>query len=110
MRIFKILILLIVMISSISFAMLVLFLNIHIAFKVLLEFLSFFISVASFTLISEVNKAYLKTLSVEEKEKSINVKEPIIKDKKRSPRCPKCYKPYDGNICFYCGYSKENND
>lgn len=109
-RIIKIVILLIVMILSISFGMIVLFFDIHIAFKVLLVFLSFFLSIASFTFISEINKEYLKTVSVVKKDEPIKVKEVITKDKKRSLRCPRCYKPYDGDICFYCGYSKENNN
>ena len=22
--------------------------------------------------------------------------------------CPKCYKPFDGEVCFYCGFEKNS--
>jgi hypothetical protein len=38
----------------------------------------------------------------------------IIKPVNNKIRCPKCYNPYDGDICFVCGYTnaadkKQNN-
>ena len=46
------------------------------------------------------------------------VKEEVIEEKEEVQsnyahehiRCPKCHKPFDGNICFYCGFTSVNKE
>ena len=62
------------------------------------------LSILLFVLMKRVNK---KLVYIEKKE-TLEITDTVdtVTNKKR---CPKCYNLYDGQICFVCGYEKENN-
>ena len=78
----------------------------HIAFKIIIFILATVLSIVEFLTIENVNKKYFSK-RCEKNEDSDN------KFSKKEnqyfighSKCPKCYHPYDGIICFHCGYKK----
>ena len=61
--------------------------------------LTFFI----FVLMKYINKKliYIEKEVTEEKNVTTNTKTKIL--------CPKWHNPYDGEVCFVCGYERKNN-
>lgn len=87
------------MIITITFLVVVIFIfNWHIAVKIIVSILLVILSVIEF-IFANVKR---------EKE---TIKEETIEINKNyeigNKRCPKCYKPFDGNICFNCGFKRK---
>ena len=70
--------------------------------KILVCIAAILLSIYIFITIKKLNKQLVYI----EKE---TMCEPDIKPANNKVRCPKCYNLYDGEICFVCGYTKNNN-
>lgn len=71
-------------------------------FKVLISVITLGVTFFIFVLMRKLNKSLVYI------EKEV-IKEPQVEQTKvKKLYCPKCYKPYDGIVCFACGYQKEN--
>ena len=86
-------------------------LEIHPVVKILVILVAVAISLFAFIKISKMNK---KLISETQKQEVIEEKEEVQSNYAHEHiRCPKCHKPFDGNVCFYCGFtssSKEKNE
>jgi hypothetical protein len=83
--------------------------NIHWGIKVGVILVAIVASIYLFMLISKTNKKLIYT----EKEETVKKEEHESNYAYEHIRCPKCHKPFDGNVCFYCGFqtaSKENEE
>jgi predicted membrane protein len=99
---FLILLLLAFMASLIILSVFILVIDIFWLLKILVCITTILLSIYIFITIKKLNKQLVyieKEIICEKDVKPINNK----------IRCPKCYNLYDGEICFVCGYEKNNN-
>jgi hypothetical protein len=64
------------------------------------------LSIVAFRTINLINKKYIKELLNDEKDELVD--SPKLEFSNKHILCPKCKKPYDGIVCFHCGYEKSN--
>ena len=97
-----ILLLLVFMASLIILSVFLIVIDIFWLLKILVFIVAVLLSVCIFISIKKLNKQLVYI------EKEV-IDEPIIKPVNNKIRCPKCYNPYDGDICFVCGYTNAAN-
>ena len=97
--------LLLLMAVIVFIAILLLVLNIHWSIKLLVFITSVVATYYIFIVINKLNKqlVYIEKEVVEAEEKK------VVETNKKKILCPKCYHPYDGEICFICGFNRNEN-
>ena len=100
-----ILLLLLTMVVSIFLCVLIVVVDIFWLIKICVVLATISFTIYIFMLIKKVNKRLVYIPKDEEK----NIEEKVENESiKKRILCPKCYHPYDGEICFVCGYKKNN--
>ena len=86
-------------------AILLLVLKVHWSIKLVVFIASIVVTYYIFIVINKLNKqlVYIKKDVVEVEEKK------VVETNKKKILCPKCYHPYDGEICFVCGFNRNEN-
>ena len=105
-RIFYLILLFLLMALSIIASVLLCFSNVDVVLKIVGATSGFLLSVAAFKMMNVINKKYLKDLLSNEKDELVD--SPKLEFSNKHILCPKCKKPYDGILCFHCGYEKNN--
>ena len=98
--------LLLLMIATIALCVYLWTTTIGIVFKIIASTLTVVITIIIFKTITNINNKFINTLKESNDELVPEVKE---ETPKKLILCPKCYKAYDGEICFHCGYIKNVN-
>ena len=99
---------LILMVLAIVGGTVVSVLEIHFVIKIVVIIVAVAISLFAFIKTSKMNK---KLIAETKQEEVIEEKEEVQSNYAHEHiRCPKCHKPFDGNICFYCGFTSVNKE
>lgn len=105
-RIFYLILLFLLMVLSIISSVFLCFSSVDIVIKIVGATAGVLLSIVSFRKINIINKKYIKELLNNEKDESVESIQ--LEFSNKHILCPKCKKPYDGIICFHCGYEKNN--
>ena len=98
--------LLIAMMLTIFTTVLIVSLDVFWLIKLVVVVLAIILTALIFIVMKNLNK---KLVYIEKE--NTTVEEKIVKEPNRIKHiCPKCYKPYDGEECFACGYVKNENN
>ena len=97
--------LLVLMAAIVFVSSLLLALNIHWSIKISTFLSIVIISYVIFLLINKLNKQLVYI----EKEEVVVEEKTVVETNKKKILCPKCYHPYDGDICFVCGFQRNEN-
>ena len=97
--------LLLLMATIVIFAVFFLVIDIHWIVKVITPVIAIPLTFYLFVLITKLNKQLVYV----EKIKEVECEEVADKSNRVKHICPKCFKPYDGDVCFVCGYTKPEN-
>lgn len=97
--------LLLLMATVVIFAVFFMTIDIHWSVKVIAPVIVIPFTFYLFVLITKLNKQLVYV----EKTKEVECEEVVDKSNKAKHICPKCFKPYDGDVCFVCGYKKPEN-
>ena len=106
-RIIYLITLLLSMIAIISLCVFLWTTKVYIAIKIIVSVLGIITSLIIFKTITNINNNYINQIDKKEDNLVPEVKE---EKPKKLILCPKCYKAYDGEICFHCGYIKNVNN
>ena len=98
--------LLVLMIATITSCVILWTTKTDIALKIVASTSGILFTIVIFKVMTRINNNYLKNIVTECDELVPEVKE---EKPKKLMLCPKCYQAFDGNICFHCGYNKEDN-
>ena len=98
-----ILLLLVFMAALVILSVFVVVIDIFWLLKIVVCIAGVLLSLYIFITIKKINKQLVYI----EKETIVDPNDSTVNNK---VRCPKCYNLYDGEICFVCGYTKNNND
>ena len=95
---------LVLMILSVFFAVYISVIEVYWLLKILVSLFTLTLTIYLFILMKKTNKKLVyveKTAEIVEKDTKQVVTNKML--------CPKCYHPYDGHICFICGYNTDEN-
>lgn len=106
-RVFCLIGLLILMISTIVSIIILWTTTIDIAIKIVASTAAILFTIIIFKLITKINNDYIKKLEVPLDKLVPEVKE---ETNKKLMLCPKCYQAFDGVVCFHCGFTKIKDD
>ena len=97
--------LLIAILTSIIFAVVITYSKAFWVVKVCVDLFVILFTVYLFWLIQKLNK---KLIYIPKNQETI--KSSVSSNPKQKLLCPKCHHPYDGEICFVCGYDRNENN
>ena len=83
-----------------------LFIDIDLIWKIFIAVAGITLSIFEFITIQKINKN-IPTKEDKETEELIEVEQEMKTYSTKHVLCPKCYKPFDGNKCFYCGFERK---
>lgn len=101
----KLILLFVAFVVTVLGIVLFLCLKIHWTWKIFGVVVGVILSFIEFISIQKLNKNKPVVEVIEKKELTKETEE--IKYSSKHLLCPKCFKPFDGNNCFYCGYVKK---
>ena len=83
-----------------------LFIDIYLIWKIFIAVAGITLSIFEFITIQKINKN-IPTKEDKDTEELIEVEQEMKTYSTQHVLCPKCYKPFDGNKCFYCGFERK---
>ena len=103
-NLFKLIALFIAFLMTVFATVILLCLNLELTVKIIVGVIGLILSIVEYVCIKNINQGHAVIVThddVEEVPQQFSSKHIL---------CPKCYKPFDGKICFYCGFEKEENN
>ena len=96
--------LLVLMIATITSCIILCTTSVDIALKIVVSTAGILFTIVIFKVMTRINNNYLKNIVAESDDLVPEAKE---ETPKKLMLCPKCYQAFDGEVCFHCGYSKD---